>query len=44
MGMGCWAIGGPFWNNGQPVGWGQVKDEDSNQRHPARVRVGSNLL
>jgi aryl-alcohol dehydrogenase-like predicted oxidoreductase len=29
MGMGCWAIGGPFWKNGQPVGWGQVNDEES---------------
>lgn len=29
LGMGCWAIGGPFWNNGQPVGWGQVDDSES---------------
>jgi aryl-alcohol dehydrogenase-like predicted oxidoreductase len=29
LGMGCWAIGGPFWKNGQPVGWGQVNDEES---------------
>jgi aryl-alcohol dehydrogenase-like predicted oxidoreductase len=29
MGLGCWAIGGPFWKNGQPVGWGQVNDEES---------------
>jgi aryl-alcohol dehydrogenase-like predicted oxidoreductase len=29
MGIGCWAIGGPFWKNGQPVGWGQVNDEES---------------
>ncbi len=29
MGMGCWAIGGPFWNNGQPVGWGDVDDQES---------------
>lgn len=29
LGMGCWAIGGPFWNNGQPVGWGQVDDAES---------------
>jgi aryl-alcohol dehydrogenase-like predicted oxidoreductase len=29
MGLGCWAIGGPFWKNGQPVGWGQVDDDES---------------
>jgi aryl-alcohol dehydrogenase-like predicted oxidoreductase len=29
MGMGCWAIGGPFWKNSQPVGWGEVNDDES---------------
>lgn len=29
LGLGCWAIGGPFWKKGQPVGWGQVNDPDS---------------
>ncbi len=29
MGLGCWAIGGPFWHNGQPVGWGEVDDAES---------------
>ncbi len=29
LGMGCWAIGGPFWKNGKPVGWGEVDDEES---------------
>lgn len=29
MGLGCWAIGGPFWKNGQPVGWGNVDDDES---------------
>jgi len=30
MGLGCWAIGGPFTNeHGKPVGWGQVNDGDS---------------
>jgi len=29
MGLGCWAIGGPFWNKGQPVGWGEVDDRES---------------
>jgi aryl-alcohol dehydrogenase-like predicted oxidoreductase len=29
MGLGCWAIGGPFWKNEQPVGWGEVNDDES---------------
>ncbi|MER7002382.1 aldo/keto reductase [Dactylosporangium sp. NPDC000555] len=29
LGMGCWAIGGPFWGGDQPYGWGEVDDEES---------------
>ena len=29
MGMGCWAIGGPFWAGEQPLGWGEVDDDES---------------
>lgn len=29
MGLGCWAIGGPFWRRDTPVGWGEVDDEES---------------
>ncbi|NOZ27675.1 MAG: aldo/keto reductase [Chloroflexi bacterium] len=29
MGLGCWAIGGPFYRDGKPVGWGQVDDDES---------------
>jgi aryl-alcohol dehydrogenase-like predicted oxidoreductase len=29
LGLGCWAIGGPFWRGDQPVGWGQVDDQES---------------
>jgi aryl-alcohol dehydrogenase-like predicted oxidoreductase len=29
IGMGCWAIGGPFYRDGQPCGWGEVDDEES---------------
>lgn len=29
LGLGCWAIGGPFWRGDQPVGWGQVDDRES---------------
>ena len=29
MGLGCWAIGGPFWRSGTPAGWGEVDDNES---------------
>jgi len=29
LGLGCWAIGGPFWRGDQPVGWGEVDDAQS---------------
>ena len=29
LGMGCWAIGGPFHAGEQQAGWGQVDDEES---------------
>jgi aryl-alcohol dehydrogenase-like predicted oxidoreductase len=29
MGLGCWAIGGPFWAGETPLGWGEVDDHES---------------
>lgn len=29
MGMGCWAIGGPYHGNGEQYGWGTVDDAES---------------
>jgi len=29
FGMGCWAIGGPFWSGETAQGWGEVDDEES---------------
>lgn len=29
LGMGCWAIGGPAWREGRPIGWGDVDDKES---------------
>jgi aryl-alcohol dehydrogenase-like predicted oxidoreductase len=29
LGLGCWAIGGPFWLEGKADGWGDVDDEES---------------
>jgi aryl-alcohol dehydrogenase-like predicted oxidoreductase len=29
LGLGCWAIGGPFWAGKTPQGWGEVDDNES---------------
>jgi aryl-alcohol dehydrogenase-like predicted oxidoreductase len=29
LGLGCWAIGGPFWKGTTPVGWGKIDDAES---------------
>jgi len=29
MGLGCWAIGGVFWRDDKPLGWGDVDDRKS---------------
>ena len=29
LGVGCWAIGGPLWAGDQPLGWGDVVDDES---------------
>jgi aryl-alcohol dehydrogenase-like predicted oxidoreductase len=29
LGLGCWAIGGPFWNGETALGWGEVDDQES---------------
>ncbi|MCF7808801.1 MAG: aldo/keto reductase [Candidatus Marinimicrobia bacterium] len=29
LGLGCWAIGGPFWSGETPNGWGEVDDAES---------------
>ena len=26
LGLGCWAIGGPAWRNGNAAGWGRVDE------------------
>jgi aryl-alcohol dehydrogenase-like predicted oxidoreductase len=42
--MGCWAIGGPFWNGGTPVGWGKVDDEESVRAIRHAVNLGVNFF
>lgn len=44
MGLGCWAIGGPFWKKGQPVGWGQVDDAESIHSIQRAIDLGINFF
>lgn len=40
LGMGCWAIGGPFWSGTTPHGWGEVDDEESVAAIQAALALG----
>jgi aryl-alcohol dehydrogenase-like predicted oxidoreductase len=40
LGMGGWAIGGPFWAGETPLGWGEVDDEESVQAIHAALDRG----
>ena len=44
LGLGCWAIGGPFWKNGQPVGWGNVDDAESIHSIHRALELGVNFF
>ena len=44
MGMGCWAIGGPFWSGETPQGWGEVDDEESIRAVHAALDNGVNFF
>jgi aryl-alcohol dehydrogenase-like predicted oxidoreductase len=44
LGMGCWAIGGPFWSGETPQGWGEVDDEESIRAIHAAIDLGINLF
>lgn len=44
LGLGCWAIGGPFNHNGNPSGWGQVDDAESIRAIHAALELGVNFL
>lgn len=40
MGLGCWAIGGPFWDGTTPHGWGEVDDDESIRAIHAALDLG----
>lgn len=44
LGLGCWAIGGPFWKKGLPVGWGQVDDLESIRSIKHALDLGVSLF
>jgi aryl-alcohol dehydrogenase-like predicted oxidoreductase len=44
MGLGCWAIGGPFWADETPLGWGEVDDEESIRAIHAGLDLGITLF
>jgi aryl-alcohol dehydrogenase-like predicted oxidoreductase len=44
VGMGCWAIGGPFWDGETPLGWGEVDDEESIRAIHAALDRGVNFF
>ncbi len=40
LGLGCWAIGGPFYSGETPLGWGEVDDNQSIQAIHRAVDLG----
>jgi aryl-alcohol dehydrogenase-like predicted oxidoreductase len=44
IGLGCWAIGGPFLLDGRPDGWGEVDDAESIRAVQAAVDQGVTLF
>jgi len=44
LGMGCWGIGGPFENNGAPMGWSTAADEHSMTGLHRAIEAGATLF
>lgn len=44
IGMGCWAIGGPFGYGDHPVGWGEVDDAESARAIGRAFELGATLF
>jgi aryl-alcohol dehydrogenase-like predicted oxidoreductase len=44
LGMGCWAIGGPWTFNGNPAGWSQVDDTESRRALQRAFDLGVTLF
>ena len=44
LGLGCWAIGGPWTSNGMPAGWGEVDDDESVRAIRRALELGVTLF
>ena len=44
LGLGCWAIGGPWTSNGMPAGWGDVDDDESVRAIRRALELGVTLF
>jgi len=44
MGLGCWAIGGPWTFEGDPAGWGKVDDDESIRAIHRALDLGINFF
>jgi aryl-alcohol dehydrogenase-like predicted oxidoreductase len=44
VGMGCWAIGGPWDFLGSPAGWSVVDDAESTRAIHAAIDLGANFF
>ncbi|MEU5675252.1 aldo/keto reductase, partial [Micromonospora sp. NPDC047753] len=44
LGMGCWAIGGPWAEGTQPLGWGAVDDDESVRAVRRALELGITLF
>lgn len=44
VGMGCWAIGGPFWAGDKASGWGDVDDNQSIKSIHLALELGVNFF
>jgi aryl-alcohol dehydrogenase-like predicted oxidoreductase len=44
LGMGCWAVGGPFWHDTTPLGWGEVDDNESTKAIQLAFDLGVTLF
>lgn len=44
IGLGCWAIGGQWYDLGTTAGWGDVKDETSLEALDAGIEMGVKLI
>ncbi len=44
VGLGCWAIGGEAWRDGQPCGWSGADDEESVRAIRRALELGATFL